>query len=85
MHILLIHQAFASLGEAGGTRHHELARYLAAQGQRVTIITSPVSYLTGSQRGRVYWVQKEQDGDNITIAASSTGCSIFSASCFLLL
>ena len=47
MHILLIHQAFAALDEPGGTRHHELARYLAAQGHRVTVITSPVSYLTG--------------------------------------
>ncbi len=48
MHILLIHQAFAALDEPGGTRHHEFARYLAAQGYRVTVIASPVSYLTGS-------------------------------------
>lgn len=47
MHILLIHQAFAALDEAGGTRHHELARFLARRGHRVTIIASPVSYLTG--------------------------------------
>ncbi len=47
MHILLIHQAFAALDEPGGTRHHELARYLAAAGHRVSIIASPVSYLTG--------------------------------------
>jgi len=52
MHILLIHQAFAALNEPGGTRHHELARYLAAQGHRVTVIASPISYLTGqSARG----------------------------------
>ncbi len=48
MHILLIHQAFAALDEPGGTRHHELARYLADQGHRVTVIASPVSYLTGN-------------------------------------
>ncbi|TAK14438.1 MAG: glycosyltransferase WbuB [Anaerolineae bacterium] len=47
MHILLIHQAFAALNEPGGTRHHELARHLAGRGHRVTIIASPVSYLTG--------------------------------------
>ena len=47
MHILLIHQAFAALNEAGGTRHHEMARCLAEAGHRVTIIASPVSYLTG--------------------------------------
>ena len=48
MHILLIHQAFAALDEPGGTRHHELARYLVAQGHQVTVIASPVSYLTGA-------------------------------------
>jgi len=48
MHILIIHQAFASLDEPGGTRHHEFARLLAARGDRVTIIASPVSYITGS-------------------------------------
>jgi len=47
MHILLIHQAFAALDEPGGTRHYELARCLAQRGHRVTIIASPVSYLTG--------------------------------------
>ena len=47
MHILLIHQAFASLNEPGGTRHHELARYLVEKGHQITVIASPVSYLTG--------------------------------------
>ena len=47
MHILLIHQAFAALSEPGGTRHHEFARFLAKQGHQVSIIASPVSYLTG--------------------------------------
>lgn len=48
MHILLIHQAFAALDEPGGTRHHELARFLVSKGHRVTVIASPVSYLTGT-------------------------------------
>jgi len=48
MHILLIHQAFAALHEPGGTRHHELALFLASKGHRVTVIASPVSYLTGA-------------------------------------
>ena len=48
MHILLIHQAFAALDEPGGTRHHELARFLAQHGHQVTVIASPVSYLTGT-------------------------------------
>jgi len=47
VHILIIHQAFAALGEPGGTRHHEMARWLARQGHRVTILAGQVSYLTG--------------------------------------
>ena len=50
MHILLIHQAFVALDEAGGTRHYELALQLAERGHRVTVIASPVSYLTGRTR-----------------------------------
>jgi len=55
MHILLIHQAFAALDEPGGTRHHELARLCVQSGHKVSIITSPVSYLTGksTRKGRV--------------------------------
>ncbi|MBI9048096.1 MAG: glycosyltransferase family 4 protein [Anaerolineaceae bacterium] len=47
MHILIIHQAFATLTEGGGTRHYEFSRYLVQNGHNVTIITSPISYLTG--------------------------------------
>jgi len=49
MHILIIHQAFASLDEPGGTRHHEFARLLSTRGHRVTVIASPVSYITGDK------------------------------------
>ncbi len=51
MHILIIHQAFASLDEPGGTRHYELARMLVARGEKVTVIASPVSYITGAPTG----------------------------------
>lgn len=47
MHILLIHQAFVAMDEAGGTRHYELALRLAERGHYVTVIASQVSYLTG--------------------------------------
>lgn len=49
MHLLLIHQAFVSTQEAGGTRHIELARHLIKNGHRVTVIASQVSYLTGQR------------------------------------
>jgi glycosyltransferase involved in cell wall biosynthesis len=68
MHILIIHQAFASVEEAGGTRHHEFARELAKAGHRVTILASPVSYLSGKSSGKPNtWVTREQDGELITI------------------
>jgi glycosyltransferase involved in cell wall biosynthesis len=68
VHILLIHQAFAALDEPGGTRHHELARYLVKRGHRVTVIASPVSYLTGSaEKKRIPWVERQQDGEDISI------------------
>lgn len=70
MHILLIHQAFTALDEAGGTRHHELARYLARRGHQVTIIASPVSYLTGTDGGDR--VRKHTDDLGVTILRSYT-------------
>jgi glycosyltransferase involved in cell wall biosynthesis len=73
VHILLIHQAFAALDEPGGTRHHELARRLAQRGHRVTIIASPVSYLTGrAKTGHIPWKQRQSDGDLITILRAYT-------------
>jgi glycosyltransferase involved in cell wall biosynthesis len=73
MHVLLIHQAFAALDEPGGTRHHEIARYLASQGHRVTVIASPVSYLTGTARSaRVPWVERQTDGDLIEVLRAYT-------------
>lgn len=49
MHILLIHQAFATVNEAGGTRHYEMAKYFISQGHKVTIISSQINYLTGKK------------------------------------
>ncbi len=73
MHILLIHQAFAALDEPGGTRHHEIAQYLTSRGHRVTIIASPVSYLTGkSQSGRIPWVERQSSEPGITLLRAYT-------------
>ncbi len=73
MHILLIHQAFVTVDEPGGTRHHELARYFASQGHQVTIIASPISYLTGKARSaKIPWREKQIDGEQITILRAYT-------------
>lgn len=73
MHILIIHQAFAALNEAGGTRHHELARHLVERGHQVTIIASPVSYLTGrASQERIHWVEHQAPEPGITILRTFT-------------
>lgn len=73
MHVLLIHQAFAALDEAGGTRHHELARYLVERGHIVTIIASPISYLTGkSRQSRMVWKDRQEIEPGITILRTYT-------------
>jgi glycosyltransferase involved in cell wall biosynthesis len=66
MHILIIHQAFASIHEPGGTRHHEFARLLTARGHKVTVIASPISYITGSD---THQANSEIEGVTILRAA----------------
>jgi glycosyltransferase involved in cell wall biosynthesis len=72
MHILLIHQAFVALDEAGGTRHHELARGLARRGHQVTIIASRVSYLTGKAEATLPVEERMQGGGGVTILRAYT-------------
>ena len=70
MHILIIHQAFASVNEPGGTRHHEFARLLTSQGHKVTVIASPVSYITGTPLRLPPFSSKmggEPEGGGVTI------------------
>jgi len=73
MHILLIHQAFAALDEPGGTRHHELARSLVQRGHRLTIIASPISYLTGARRSDQHkFIERTELEPGITLLRCNT-------------
>ncbi len=77
MHILLIHQAFASLDEAGGTRHYELSQDLIARGHRVTVIASQVSYLTARSKQKTRkWIIKEEPIPGLTILRVRTYSAI---------
>jgi glycosyltransferase involved in cell wall biosynthesis len=49
MHTLLIHQAFASPEDGGGTRHYEFARHCVQKGHRFSIVASNLSYLSGER------------------------------------
>jgi glycosyltransferase involved in cell wall biosynthesis len=72
VHILIIHQAFSSLEDAGGTRHYEMARCLRSQGHEVTVIASPVNYLTGKSNGRGKWIDRQVDENGIVILRAYT-------------
>jgi len=67
-HTLLIHQAFVSPQEPGGTRHYEFARHVTDEGDQFTIITSTLSYLTGKSIGK----QGETDLDGIRLIRTYT-------------
>lgn len=70
---MLIHQAFAALDEAGGTRHAEFANYLADHGHEVTILSSPVSYLTGqSSQSKPRWIEKQTIQPGVTLVRTYT-------------
>jgi glycosyltransferase involved in cell wall biosynthesis len=67
MRILLIHQAFAALGEAGGTRHHEFARHIQARGHQVSVIAGKLSYLTGASVGSQASASRTVDDQGVEI------------------
>jgi len=64
MHVLLIHQAFVGPGEAGGTRHYELALRASRLGHRFTVIASDISYLTGESAARP---KQEEIGPGVVV------------------
>lgn len=70
MHVLLIHQLFATGDEAGGTRHFEIARRWTAAGDRVTVLTSPANYLTGASTPA-----PEGLPDGLTVVRTGLGAS----------
>jgi glycosyltransferase involved in cell wall biosynthesis len=49
MHTLLIHQAFTTPDDAGGTRHYELAQFAIARGERFSVVASDFGYLSGKR------------------------------------
>jgi glycosyltransferase involved in cell wall biosynthesis len=67
MHVLMVHQAFVAINEPGGTRHHEMAQHLVAQGHRVTVLAGQVSYLTGERLPNQGWLSHEIDETGVEI------------------
>lgn len=72
MRVLLIHQAFVSPLDAGGTRHFELARYVRGRGHEFRIVASDLSYLSGRKHeGAGGWVSR-QEVEGITVYRAYT-------------
>ena len=69
MHVLLIHQAFASPEDAGGTRHYELARRFVDEGHHFSIVASDLVYLSGK---RFASNEREQDFDGVKVRRAWT-------------
>lgn len=72
MKILLIHQAFVSPQEAGGTRHYEFARRCIDAGHEFTIVASTLSYLSGKSSVDGNHLVTEQHMDGVRILRAYT-------------
>ena len=72
MRVLLIHQAFVSPDEAGGTRHYELGKYVVSSGHQFTIVASDLSYLTGKAINQQRSLVFEQQLNGIRILRAFT-------------
>jgi glycosyltransferase involved in cell wall biosynthesis len=72
MKALLIHQAFVSPKEAGGTRHFEFAQHLRRQGHDLTIVASSLSYLTGTRASKHSGLVTKEIADGVNVLRAYT-------------
>ena len=72
MHTLLIHQAFTTPSDAGGTRHYELAQCVIASGDRFSVVASDFGYLSAKHTaGSVVGREEVIDGIHVLRVATS--------------
>ena len=72
MRLLLIHQAFNSPDEAGGTRHFELAQRCVKEGHAFSIVASDVIYLSGKRRDGKTRLVTEEDLRGVRVLRAYT-------------
>jgi glycosyltransferase involved in cell wall biosynthesis len=71
-HTLLIHQAFTTPSDAGGTRHYELAQRVIANGDRFSVVASDFGYLSGKRMvGSIAGREETVDGIRVLRVATS--------------
>jgi glycosyltransferase involved in cell wall biosynthesis len=72
VHTLLIHQAFTTPNDAGGTRHYELAQCVIAGGDRFSVVASDFGYLSAKRMaGSVAGREEVIDGIRVLRVATS--------------
>jgi len=72
VHTLLIHQAFTTPSDAGGTRHYELAQCVIARGDRFSVVASDFGYLSAKHiAGSVTGREEVVDGIRVLRVATS--------------
>ena len=72
MHTLLIHQAFTTPSDAGGTRHYELAQCVIARGDSFSVVASDFGYLSAKHMaGSVAGREEVVDGIRVLRVATS--------------
>ena len=67
LRILLIHSAFASPSDGGGTRHYEFACKALADGHAFTVVASDLSYLSGTPVVKRSGLYAEQDIEGLRV------------------
>lgn len=72
MRVLLVHQAFVSPQEAGGTRHFEFAKHCMTAGHSFVIAASDLSYLTGKRVGPRSGLVSEQELEGVKVLRAYT-------------
>lgn len=75
-HLILIHQAFASKNDPGGTRHFELGKRLVADGRQFTVIASDLVYQTGKRVTAQKRLMTESYDDGVRILRAYTYSSL---------
>jgi lipopolysaccharide/colanic/teichoic acid biosynthesis glycosyltransferase len=63
----LIHQAFASPSDGGGTRHYEFAQRILRRGHVFTVVASDLSYLSGAPVTERRGLCAEQNVDGLRV------------------
>ena len=71
VHTLLIHQAFTTPTDAGGTRHYELMQHAMRRGHHFSVITSDFGYLSG-RRHAAALLGRRENADGIAVVRVAT-------------